>query len=350
MYPSDTNPYAGVFIKNQFEKMTEQYGEENTLNLFYMTYSPTSKVLSYLKYLLAYVRFIPQLFKKFDVVHVHYFGFLAPVALIYRFFHPYSKTFVTFHGSDINKDMPSEGLKNMLFRRIIKKFNGIIAVGESLLEPMWNKLEVRPHKILCAGVDQSVFYKESFTEKDIDLLVVGSFVPVKGLDVLEDALQNLKQPETKVCIVGHGPEAATVERVKELAEVNVVNSVNQKDLRVLYNRSKFLVFPSKGDAFGLVVTESIYSGTPAIVNADGGAQHQVVNGINGFVYEEHSGESLGSLIKNALEIGSDKYAQLSERCVNTNFQYSLESVTHHTMEMYQDAFFNYRTVYKTSLC
>lgn len=349
MYPSKSNPYAGVFIKTQFEKLKESYGNDHEFHLFKMNYSANSKVITFFKYLTAFIRFIPELFKRYDIVHVHYFGYLAPLAAIYKFFHPYTKTFVTFHGSDINKDMPKSGLKNKFFRELIKNFNGVIAVGSSLELPLLEKLDVEPHKTLCAGIDRQKFYRVNEHQKLYDFVVVGSFVKVKGLDFFKEAVEHLNEPNIKICFVGHGPEKHIVEETKNFADVKIIDNLDQDSLRAVYNQSKFLVFPSRNDAFGLVVSESIYCGTPAIVGDSGGAEEQVIHGINGFVFDNSNAKELASMMGSALQILSCEYEQISDRCSSSNFQYSLEHVVESTMTMYSDAINNHRTIFKTSI-
>ena len=349
MYPSEEKPYAGVFVKAQYEFMKNELEGEHKVDVFYMRYKPTNVLLSLLKYLMAYVRFIPKLFRNYDVVHVHYLGILSPVAILYRIFHPKTKTFVTCHGSDINKDLPAFGWKNGFFRYFIRKFNGIIAVGEPLHEPMWDKLGVKPHITLCAGIDKKLFYREVEAHKKYDFLVVGSFVPVKGLDVLKEAVESLEKNKYKFCFVGNGPEEALVHDIGKHADIEIKGSLTQDELRKVYNESKFLVFPSKNDAFGLVVTESIYCGTPALVNSTGGAQPQVVHGINGFIYEEHDPIELSTLLTSVMEMPKESYNQLSERCISSNYQYSLVHVCKTLADAYEDAHFNYRSTFNSAI-
>ncbi len=349
MYPSKSNPYAGVFIKTQFEYMNAHHSDSTDFDLFYMTYANSSFLVTLLKYFSAYIRFIPKLFRSYDIIHVHYFGFLAPIALIYKFFHPYAKTFITFHGSDINKDMPEKGIKTALFKFLSRKFNGIIAVGKGLEIPLKKKLDITPHQILCAGVNDDVFFKVHDSPKLYDFIVVGSFVQVKGLDIFRQAVKELNRPLTRICFVGHGPEEDIVNEISQYAIVDIIHHVDQRELRTFYNQSKFLFFPSKNDAFGLVVTESIYCGTPAIVNSKGGAQDQVIHGMNGFIYEQHDPREMAELMKSVLDISDEKYKNLSSRCTSSNYQYSLSKVTSDMMKAYKDACWNYRTIFKISL-
>lgn len=87
MYPSKQKSYAGIFVKNQFEQLQQIVEEQDRLEIFYMKRVFTSKIGSAIKYIVAFFRFIPYLFKKFDIVHVHYFYPLILLAWLHKKIH-----------------------------------------------------------------------------------------------------------------------------------------------------------------------------------------------------------------------------------------------------------------------
>ncbi len=327
MYPSSELPYSGIFVKAQYEYLQEIAEDNEKVDIFCMRQVISSKLGSYMKYILAYLRFIPKLFKSYDVIHVHFYGMLAPAAVLYKAFHPRTKLLVTMHGGDINDDLPASGMKNKLFRKWIKSFDKIMPVGQALHQPVMDKLGVKPDHTLCAGVDKRKFYPpQKAVEKDIDFLVVGSFLPVKGLDVLLSAIPQMDNSTATFCFVGNGPLESSIKSMQNEFNLEIAGNKTHDELRELYWRSKYLLFTSRGDAFGLVVTEAIYSGTPAIVCANGGAQHQISEGNNGFIYPANEPRVLAKQLNECLAISNDEYALLAQRTPKTNAEFSLQNV------------------------
>lgn len=347
MYPSKQLPYSGVFVKAQYDRHKKIMESGEKMDIFFMRQVISGKIGSYLKYVLAYLRFIPKLFVKYDVIHVHFFGMLAPAASLYQLFHPRVKMIVTMHGGDINDDLPATGKKNAYFRKLVRLFDKIIPVGEALHEPIRQKLGIDPHFTMCAGVDKDVFYPEEVTKK-YDFIVVGSFLPVKGLDILIDAIRKVNNPDLRWCFVGNGPLENEVRALQKDYQVDILGNKTQDELRKLYSESKYLMFTSRGDAFGLVVTEAIYCGTPAVVCADGGAQSQITDGVNGFVYANNDANTVAEMITKCSTISAAEYDGLSSRTPHTNYQYSLQNVCDTLLKFYRQLTAASRAESKTS--
>ncbi|MGB0424038.1 MAG: glycosyltransferase family 4 protein [Flavobacteriales bacterium] len=342
MYPSESLPYSGIFVKAQYEYFKTHFAEKDRVNIFFMRQVISSGIMTYLKYLMAYVNFLPHLFKKYDVVHVHFLGMLAPVANLYKFFRPSTKLVLTLHGGDINDDMPEEGKKNNFFRRIIKKFDLVVPVGPALHEPLKRKLGRTPDNTLCAGVDHNLFYRLQ-REKIYDFVVVGSFLPVKGLDTLVKALQEDDMPRVRLCFVGNGPLEPLLHQLSNKHDVTILNNKSHSELREIYNQSKFLLFTSRGDAFGLVVTEAIYCGTPAIVCKTGGGAHQIEEGVNGYIYSENTVEVIKEQLITVINMPQSEYKKLALTTVDTNHQFALQTVCEVYYGYYRNT--NYSTAF-----
>lgn len=334
MYPSKELPYSGIFVQGQFNRIAGQLEPDESVRIFFMRQRVTGKLVSVLKYLWAYFRFVPHLFRSYQAVHVHFLGILTPLVVLYKFLHPNTKLLVTAHGGDINDDLAATGIKNKLFRKWARSFDVVIPVGEALHQPLADKLDLAPSMTLCAGVDPNTFYPE---ERPLqrDFLVVGSLLPVKGLDVLLEAIRLVDDPNLTFSFVGNGPLEPEVRQAAETYPITLLGNKTQSELRSLYSESKFLLFTSRGDAFGLVVTESIFCGTPAVVCADGGAQYQVQHGTNGFVYAANTPEILAQQIRDCRDMDPDAYAQLRTSTRDTNRQFGLDHVCDVLLEEYR---------------
>jgi glycosyltransferase involved in cell wall biosynthesis len=174
MYPSPEKKYSGIFVKNQYEQLQQILKQGEEIELFYMKRTFTSLFGSIKKYILAFFRFIPHYFKKYDVIHLHSFYPLIFVTWLYKLFYPKTKLVVTFHGTDVNQQVNKRNEKLMQF--LSKKINFTIPVGKEVAKNVSEKLNLPIGKILPVGVNSNVFYPEKNIKKEYDFLFVGSFI------------------------------------------------------------------------------------------------------------------------------------------------------------------------------
>jgi len=329
MYPSKQKPYAGIFVLNQYNSLKKEYTD---VELFYMLRTFTSSVQSIMKYIKASLRFIPFMFKKYDVIHLHYFFPLIILAHFYKVFHKKSKLIVTFHGSDIKEKIQSRKSKTF-FRFFTKKIDTTIAVGIDLSKDIESKLELKVDKILSAGVDDTVFYKEENIIKEYDFIFVGSFIYRKGIDIIIDVIKELNNKQLSFCFVGSGEYLNSLLEIKDLYNINIFENQTQEQLRNLYNKSRYFLFPSRNEPFGLVATEAIYCGVPIIVSTSGGLKEQAIEGETGFFANTHQ-EVLKTIIKTN-SITKEEYDIMVNKTLLANKEFSLENITKQLLKIYK---------------
>jgi L-malate glycosyltransferase len=332
MYPSEQKPYSGIFVLNQYNFLKEILKVD--VELFAMKRTFTSKIGSILKYIKAFCSFTKHYFKKYDVIHVHYFYPLIILAVFYKVVRPKTKIVVTFHGSDITNFMNGR-ISKFIFKKILSKCNIIISVGQDLSDTILNKLGRKSDYVLSAGVDNNVFYKLKDISKKYDFIFVGSFIKRKGVDLLIKAIKEINNKSIKFCFVGSGEFNNQILDLKKEFNVEVLHNKNQQDLRVLYNESRFFIIPSRDEPFGLVATEAMFCGTPAIVSNSGGLKAQVTNKNNGFVFENESMNQLIDTIKIAYSLNENDYQVMAFNALNSNKIHSLENICKEMINIYQ---------------
>jgi glycosyltransferase involved in cell wall biosynthesis len=332
MYPSVQKPYSGIFVLNQFNYLKNELNQN--VELYAMKRTFTSKIGSLVKYFKAFIGFFPYYFKKYDVIHVHFFYPLIILAVIYKFFHRKTKLVVTFHGTDISSFMNSNFSK-FFFKKIINKCEVVISVGQDLSDLIYSKLGRKSDYIISAGVDNKVFYKLENIEKSFDFIFVGSFIKRKGVDLFIEAIKKINNKEIKYCFVGSGEFNEKLIQLNTEFNVTVLHNKTQNELRELYNKSKFFVIPSRDEPFGLVATEAMFCGTPAIVSEAGGLKAQVQNGENGYVVKIDSIDDLVSKLKLAYNINDENYFLLSQNALVSNKEHSLESICNKIYSIYK---------------
>ena len=333
MYPSKKKPYSGVFVKNQYEFLKNKTGLN--VDLFAMKREFTNRLGSIFKYLRAFLLFQLKIFKKYDILHVHFFFPTIIFALHYKIFHPKTRIVVTFHGSDINEFANRKTSKRLL-SYLMNKCDYVISVGTDLSCVIQDKLGRKPDVILSAGVDNSIFFKEKINDKAFDFIFVGSFNKRKGMDLLLQAIEIINNKTIRYCFVGSGELENRVSSLQKKDNITFLKNQSQKKLRTLYNKSLFFILPSRNEPFGLVASEALFCGTPAIVSNIGGLKEQVENNKNGFVVDINSAPDIVNIIQRAVDLSQEKYDILSVNAEKSNKQHSLSEVCINLHKIYKD--------------
>jgi len=326
MYPSKQKPYSGIFVKNQYEYLKDKLNQN--IEIYAMQRELTSKVGSIIKYIKFYIKFISYLKNRYEIIHIHFFGYHTFLAYLYKFFYPKTKIMVTFHGGD------TKNINKNLFKFLLKKIDLLVAVGSEQYEYISKNTNNMNIKKLSAGIDSNIFFKQNIT-KQYDFIFVGSFYSIKGVDILCSAIELLDK-NIKYCFVGSGDYESTILKLKEKYNVELFKNKTQKEIAILLSASKYLVLPSRGDSFGLVVSEAIFCGTPAIVSNIGGMKDQVKDNYNGFIVKENNPQELAKTLKKALSLSEEEYLKMSENAEKSNKEYSLENVCNKLNSIYKE--------------
>jgi len=333
MYPSEQKPYAGIFVKNQYEALLRNIGENDSIHIFAMQRTFTSSIGSILKYFKAFVEFTPHYFKKYDIIHLHFFYPFILLVYFYKIIYPETKIIVTFHGSDINTHI-NGGVNQKIFKYLSKCIDVPIAVGDDLAKEITHKLQLNVNEIISAGVDEKVFYSEAL-EKKYDFIFVGSFLEVKGFDLLVNAIKKINDINIRFCFVGSGKLEYLLSDIMGL-NFKVFKNMSQDEIRCLYNQSRFLILPSRNDSFGLVVSEGMFCGIPAIVSNQGGVRAQVRNNFNGLIINNLTSELVASTISTAYNISDDDYNEMVDSALISNKEHSMESIISKLIKIYKN--------------
>lgn len=106
----------------------------------------------------------------------------------------------------------------------------------------------------------------------------------KGLDVLAEALHLVpRESRWRFFFAGSGSTSRMLSRrtadLRREGRVALLGRV--ESTAALYNAADLLVFPSRYDPWGMVVTEAMACGTPALASAAIGSATAIVPGVNG---------------------------------------------------------------------
>jgi D-inositol-3-phosphate glycosyltransferase len=115
------------------------------------------------------------------------------------------------------------------------------------------------------GVDTRMF-KPSL-DGHSNILYVGRIDPIKGLDILIDALRMLKRDVKLVVIGGPSKGERNFDAIKTYGgdlDIEFIGPVKHEDLARYYSKTSMVVVPSYYESFGLVGLEAMASARPVV--------------------------------------------------------------------------------------
>jgi glycosyltransferase involved in cell wall biosynthesis len=163
---------------------------------------------------------------------------------------------------------------------------------------------------------------------------VGSFYDIKGTDLLIEALNKFSNENLKVVLIGSGNYGKELNHLSSVIDLKIIDGLDQKEINTFYNRSRFFVFPSRSEGFGLSLAEAMYCGTPGIISDLEQLKYQVTEGWNGYIFQNTTSQSLANVIKKATSISSEKWDELSQNARKRTEEYTLDHVCSSLQRIY----------------
>ncbi|MBU2869092.1 glycosyltransferase [Colwellia sp. E2M01] len=122
-------------------------------------------------------------------------------------------------------------------------------------------------------IDSRIFAPNKAVEKDIDIIMVSSWLKLKRHYLLFEALQKLKKRgKIFTCVLVGYPIDITKQDIIDLAckydvleQVTLFESLNQVQIAKLYQRSKLNLLLSKREGFNRSVIEGLHADVPCLI-------------------------------------------------------------------------------------
>jgi glycosyltransferase involved in cell wall biosynthesis len=152
---------------------------------------------------------------------------------------------------------------NKYLRLLNKKKITIVALSKNQANQFFNLTKKSTDEIVEWGIDD---IPVSNSERDIDLLAVGSLIPLKNYSLYINLVEKVKQkyPDIKCKLAGAGPEELSL---RQLAKENGVEkniefkgTLSRTEIFKLMQRSKIFIHPSKFEGSGYVFAEALANG------------------------------------------------------------------------------------------
>jgi D-inositol-3-phosphate glycosyltransferase len=216
--------------------------------------------------------------------------------------------------------------------------------------------------IIPPGVDRSRFYpippdeaKEfiGIPAEDRMVLYVGRIEPLKGLDILIDAMGRfcqegkIKQKQLNLAVIGGEPDAspemmtAEMTRLQALREkydlgemVTFLGKRSQDTLPYYYSAAEVVVVPSHYESFGMVALEAMACGTPVVASQVGGLAFLVKDGETGFTVPVGDPEALCVRLRSLLN-DRELRRRMGQNAAAFAREYDWTRVAEQVIELYQ---------------
>ena len=237
-----------------------------------------------------------------DAIHIATEGTLGMAARSFCYFHkiPITSSYHTKTPEYIKARWPQFPLAwGYWFMRWLHKDSRAVLVTTESMKQELDSWSLHDNMVVWTrGADLELFNPNLRENKPPahmrKLLYVGRVSVEKNLEALLD----LKIPNTVKVIVGDGPDRERLE--KAYPDAHFTGYKAGLELAKEYADADVFVFPSKTDTFGIVMIEANACGTPIAAFPVTGPKDYVVQGVNGYLYDD-----LEYAVQKALEMSRD---------------------------------------------
>jgi glycosyltransferase involved in cell wall biosynthesis len=228
------------------------------------------------------------------------------------------KSFYTPHGGSLNFKPGSleQRLLLMIERGLESVTSGLIFESAYAARVYRSRVRAKgaPQRVIPNGLKPADFTLAEPRPDATDVLFVGELRSIKGVDILLNAIAELKaeRPITAT-IVGSGPDA---ERLKAMASTlglgGLVTFAGALPVREAFRLGRVMVVPSLAESFPYVVLEATAAGLPLIATNVGGIPEIVADSDTALI-EPGSATALASALKATLDNNAEAVMSRAKR-------------------------------------
>ena len=257
---------------------------------------------------------LPLLVHRYDVVH----AFTPTAAIAARWMR--QRTVYTVIGHPTSDTLPRRRMPRSSLSSAISASTEVAALSSSAATSIASAFDrtpiVLPPGILVNGFPAN----HQARTGPARLLYSGDLGnPDKCVPVLLAAFARLlsRHPNARLALSGPGSPERALDAVGSLREqvegsIDVLGEGSVSDVPQRYRSAHVTVLPSRNEAFGIVLVESLASGTPVVACAPGGAEDIVTDKQVGRLVPPEDPEALAGAIDQCVDLAADPATP--ERC------------------------------------
>lgn len=263
--------------------------------------------------------------RTYDLIHAHYWlSGIAGDLLRCRWDVPLLMTFHTLAQAKnrvARTEAENETSQRILGeRRLMHSVDAVMAFNPQEKAEMTWFYRAEPGKVCVvpAGIDTDIFTPDDrvgarrllgLSPAEPVILFVGRIDPIKGIDVLVDALCGLRRElwqtsPPRLVLIGGGQGEAAFDALKRgaaanniLDQITFAGSIPHDALPTYYRAADVVAVPSFYESFGLVAVEAMACGTPVVASRAGGLAFTIDDGRTGFLVPQNDAEALAERLR-----------------------------------------------------
>jgi glycosyltransferase involved in cell wall biosynthesis len=145
----------------------------------------------------------------------------------------------------------------------------LVALSDFVAGEFQRNYGIRPAHVIPSGIDPAEFAPAS-GNRSIDVLAVGSLIPLKQHDVFLEVVARLRKviPDVHGLICGKGPEEdhlrAGISRLGLENNIRLAGELPHPEVLRCMQQTRILLHPSSYEGFGTVCLEALYAGADVI--------------------------------------------------------------------------------------
>ena len=233
--------------------------------------------------------------------------------------------------------------------------DGILVLTEKEIQDIRQLYGEFANKIVVVkpGIDLEIFYPSDSDVAKGELnipndskmiLFVGRIDPIKGLEVLVEALSSIAiQEDVLLCIVGGAEEGdqylrsikSLVHETGLIGKVMFAGPIAHDELRTYYSAADVFVLPSHYESLGLVAIEAMACRTPVVASRVGGIPSIVDHGSTGYLIPWRCPEAFAAQIEVLLQ-NEDLNDFMSEQALKKAGSLSWDSTAKRVSNYYRE--------------
>ena len=177
--------------------------------------------------------------------------------------------------------------------------------GKKAIEHGMKNIEI----IYGNGIDQNDFKmrKDNNFRDKLKFIFVGRLLKDKGINELCAAIQSVgNKAEFTIISPDDKENIASIkgnafENLKNMDSVQLINKVSHEEIKNIYSKSDVFILPSYREGLPRSALEAMCAGLPLILSDVPGCRECLINGVNGFLIESKSSESIEKAINKFIE-------------------------------------------------
>jgi glycosyltransferase involved in cell wall biosynthesis len=234
---------------------------------------------------------------------------------------------------------------NWFERRAFRRVAAAYGCSETVCEVLRAKGFAKPAPVVPFGVDTEAFRPRAdggeAINRQLTIGYIGRMLPGKGLNVLADALAEIKDEAWQLLVVGDGSEREAFEqqlRATGLGDRSeFTGAISFARVPEYFQRLDVMVIPTETtkrirEQFGRVIVEAMASGVP-VIGSTCGAIPEVI-GDAGLICPEGDAAALAAALRRML-LDEDLRRRLARAGLDRVKQYSWERVAEKTYELFR---------------